>query len=331
MRADRLISILLHLQAKGRTTSKELSKKLGVSIRTIHRDMDALSVSGVPVYAERGLTGGWTLAEGYRTNLTGMKKEEVISLLVLNSTRIIDDLGKKKDFESAFTKLLAALPPAFRKDAEVARQRILIDSTGWMQAQEDLPSLKILQDAIWEDRKLKIIYEKDEQRREREIEPLGLVAKELTWYLVARSAKEYRTFRVSRIKSAVILSSRFERPKKFELTSYWENWLKDFRTRIPSYPVTILCREQAFAKIKFVPYIKILKSSDVSEGWIKAEVDLETKEWALRSLLMLSSNAIILEPKELKDILIEKVNEIQNLYSLNLESLTKSRGNRDHR
>ena len=72
MRGDRLISILLLLQTQGQMTAKELSEKLEVSERTIYRDMEALSSTGIPVFAERGKNGGWSLLEGYRTNLTGL-------------------------------------------------------------------------------------------------------------------------------------------------------------------------------------------------------------------------------------------------------------------
>ena len=65
MRADRLLSILLLLQVHGRLTTRELAQRLGVSERTIHRDMGALSVSGVPIISDRGATGGWSLIEEY--------------------------------------------------------------------------------------------------------------------------------------------------------------------------------------------------------------------------------------------------------------------------
>lgn len=81
MRADRLLSILLLLQARGKVSSRELAGLLEVSERTIVRDMEALSASGVPVFAERGRDGGWLLPAGYRTALTGMKPGEIGSLL----------------------------------------------------------------------------------------------------------------------------------------------------------------------------------------------------------------------------------------------------------
>ncbi len=126
-----MLSILLLLQTNGRMTSRQLAEKLEVSERTIFRDMESLSMAGVPVFAERGSSGGWHLSEGYRTNLTGLKKDEIQSLLLMNPTGVLKDLGLDQDFDQAFLKLLAALPPSIRSDAEYVRQRIHIDGAGW--------------------------------------------------------------------------------------------------------------------------------------------------------------------------------------------------------
>ncbi|EMN49522.1 HTH domain protein [Leptospira interrogans str. L1207] len=216
MRADRLLSILLQLQAKGRISSRDLAKKLEVSERTIHRDMEALSASGIPVFAERGSKGGWELSEGYRTNLTGMKKEEIFSMILTSSTRIASDLGRKKDLDSALMKFMASLPPAYQKEAEMVRQRIYVDGAGWSCSEEELPFLSFIQEAVWQGKKIVLRYKTDEESKKRNVSPLGLVAKGKIWYLVAKYEKEFRTFRVSRIVEAK-LGDSFERPKRFDL------------------------------------------------------------------------------------------------------------------
>ncbi|TGK20749.1 WYL domain-containing protein [Leptospira fluminis] len=314
MRADRLLNILLHLQAKGKTTARELAEKLEVSERTLHRDMEALSSAGIPIYAERGIGGGWSLSEGYRTNLTGMRREEVLSLLLLQSSRILEDLGRKKDLDSAFLKLLAALPPAYKKDAETARQRIHIDGAGWNQAIRDLPVLPLLQDAVWEDRKVEILYEKEGTVSPRNLEPLGLVAKDTTWYLVARRSREIRIYRISRIREAKLTTERFERPKKFDLSKYWESWLEDFKTRIPQYRVKIRIKSPLELKIQRNPFLKILKVSPPKKGWSEMELDLETREWAIGSLMRFGSAVEVLQPEELKESILSKAEEILILY-----------------
>src|SRR5712664_332399 len=110
MRADRLLSILLLLQAHRQLTSRNLADRLEVSERTIHRDMEALSGAGIPVVAERGTGGGWSLVGDYRTNLTGLNEAEIQSLFFTKSRRLLADLRLEKAAEGALLKLLAALP-----------------------------------------------------------------------------------------------------------------------------------------------------------------------------------------------------------------------------
>src|SRR5438093_12122794 len=121
MRADRLLSALLLLQAHGRLTSRELAKRLEVSERTMHRDMDALSAAGVPVFALRGSQGGWQLDEGWRTQVPGLDEGELRALLMAQP-RALGDAGLAAAAESALAKLLAALPAAMRERAASTRQ-----------------------------------------------------------------------------------------------------------------------------------------------------------------------------------------------------------------
>jgi len=90
VRADRLLSILLLLQARGRLTGRELSRRLEVSPRTVHRDMEALSAAGVPVFALRGVRGGWQLDEGWRTRVPGLDEVELRALLMAQP-RVVGD------------------------------------------------------------------------------------------------------------------------------------------------------------------------------------------------------------------------------------------------
>src|SRR4051812_2982239 len=136
MRADRLLSILLLLQTHRRMTAGTLADRLEVSARTIHRDMEALSMAGVPVYAERGAGGGWVLPDTFRTDVTGLTDSEIQALFVSMPTRVLADLGLERASDAALVKLLASLPGTARRDAEQVRQRIHVDGAGWHQSEE---------------------------------------------------------------------------------------------------------------------------------------------------------------------------------------------------
>src|SRR5919199_466250 len=161
MRADRLLSIMLLLQIYKRLTARELARRLEVSERTIHRDMEALSTAGVPVTALRGAGGGWALVDGYRTNLTGLNASEVQTLFAGLPERLLADLGLGRDADAAHVKLLAALPPSARGDAEYARRRVHVDVAGWNGADERVPHLHTIQEAVWRGRRLFFDYASD--------------------------------------------------------------------------------------------------------------------------------------------------------------------------
>jgi predicted DNA-binding transcriptional regulator YafY len=230
MRADRLLSILLLLQIHQRMTVRELAKRLEVSVRTVYRDMEALNTAGIPITAERGADSGWFLLEGYRTNLTGLNEPEVQALFLPRPSPLLDDLGLQKAAEGAFLKVLAALPALFRRYAEEVRQRIHIDPAGWDRFAEHTPWLSLLQEAIWQERKLFFSYRRrDESVMDYLVDPLGLVAKASIWYLVGMVEQAYRVFRISRIQSGKITDQQSHRPASFDLAVFWAQWSEYWR------------------------------------------------------------------------------------------------------
>ncbi|MCS7464722.1 YafY family transcriptional regulator [Paenibacillus doosanensis] len=317
MRADRLLSILLLLQNHGRMTSRELAEKLEVSERTIFRDMEALSSAGIPVYAERGSGGGWALTEGYRTDLTGMKTEEIFSLLLSIPSSLLDDLGIKGDFEAAFQKLLAASPDAIRENAEWVRQRIHIDGAGWHQSHESFEHLRTVQEAVWEERKLYLQYRKEDAIAERTVHPLGIVAKRNIWYLVAETDGDMRTYRISRLACARKLEERFERPEGFDLETYWEQSTERFKRALPKYPARVRVNERLRARIGRERYAKISGGQEEAEdGWLELDVEFETLESACEIILSYGPHAEVLSPLELRMKVVEEVKAIAAVYGM---------------
>src|SRR5918911_2721208 len=233
MRADRLVSIMLLLQLYQRLTAGELARRLEVSERTIHRDMEALSTAGVPVVAERGSGGGWALVDGYRTNLTGLNAAEVQTLFSGLPPSLLADLKLDRAGDAAHVKLLAALPPSSRADAEYARRRVHVDVAGWGgAADERVPHLHTVQEAVWRGRRLLFKYGSDcGEAAERSVDPLGLVAKGGVWYLVARGTEgEVRSYRVSRVTQARVSEEACERPEGFDLAEFWAASVARFKS-----------------------------------------------------------------------------------------------------
>ncbi len=200
MRASRLVRVLLLLQARGRRTAAELAAELDVSVRTVYRDVESLSAAGVPVYADRGPAGGYRLVDGYRTRLTGMTAGEAESLFLAGMPGPAAELGLGTVLAAAELKLLAALPPELRSRAVRVRERFHMDAPGWFREADEVPWLAAVADAVWNQHALRVHYRRwGAQEVTRVIEPLGIVLKAGTWYLVAAPASSgARAFRPAR-------------------------------------------------------------------------------------------------------------------------------------
>jgi predicted DNA-binding transcriptional regulator YafY len=221
MKSDRLVSLLLLLQARSPRSARELASALEVSARTIYRDVEALSLSGVPVYAERGSTGGIALAEGYRKAITQFSTEELHALF-LAAADPLAELGVT-GHQRALDKLAGALPDLQRRAAQQARQRILLDHNRWYRTEQPTGVLSSLRRAVWEDRQVAIEYrDRTGALTQRTADAYGLVSKAGVWYLIARQQDgEYRTFRAERITAVQELASRFTRDESFDLEAHW--------------------------------------------------------------------------------------------------------------
>jgi predicted DNA-binding transcriptional regulator YafY len=314
MRADRLISIVLLLQANGRMTAESLARRLEVSQRTILRDMDALSSAGVPVVAERGTGGGWRLIDGYETKLTGLTPAEIRSLFLARPPALLAELGIKEAADAAWLKLRAALPVGVREQAEFVRQRLLIDSRNWRDSAESLTSLPVILESLWAGRRLRFQYEKsDGEASAREVDPLGLVARANRWYLVASKGDEQRTYRVSRIRSAEILAEPCARPEKFDLAAYWEASTNRFREHLPRYDATFLVSHSI---LPWVCYRSWRVLEQIPEGdRFRVSMRFDAPEECRQFALAFGAELEVVAPQELKDYVIATASAVLAAYA----------------
>ncbi|MBN1581087.1 MAG: YafY family transcriptional regulator [Anaerolineae bacterium] len=317
MRASRLLSILLLLQTRRRITAGELAQQLEVSERTVYRDMEALSAAGVPVYAERGHGGGWGLLDSYRTDLTGLNKDEVEALLLQQSSRTLSDLGLDKAFEAALIKLFAALPAIYRHDAEYVRQHIHVDGAGWFDHTEDVSHLSTLQDAIWQEHKLSISYQRSGgEAVSRLVDPLGLVIKGRIWYLIAAVEGALRTYRVSRVLDAQIVDQPCERPDDFDLAAYWQASVAQFKADLPQYVVTVRVAPWHVRHLREQRFVTIRQEHPPDEqGWVTLVVDMETEDSARQIVLGYGAEIELLEPLSLRQEVADTLKRAVELYA----------------
>lgn len=310
MRASRLVQLLLMLQSRGRVTAAVLAEELEVSERTIHRDVDALSAAGVPIYAERGPHGGIQLVDGYRTRLTGLTGDEAEALFLSGIPGPAAELGLGTVVAAARLKVLASLPTELRARASRLVERFHLDAAGWFQAGESVPHLAALADAVWESRQLRIRYRRGEGSVERVIDPLGLVLKGGIWYVVGASEGQVRTYRARRILDAEPTGETFARPQDFELAQHWTESIAAYERSTPHVVVTVRVDPAALGVLADLVGERALRRAERLEdtgddGWYRLRMSVDWPEEVPGRLLAMGGSLEVLEPAEIRERALE--------------------------
>jgi len=320
--------MLLLLQARGRVTAAELAERLEVSPRTIYRDAEALSSAGVPIYTERGRAGGIRLLPGYRTDVTGLTKDEARALFILTTGGAQEDLGLGTAARSAILKVMRAVPEPFRPAATATSQRILVDPAGWMRPPDPVGALGVLQAAVFTDRRVRLRYrssgprepraseqEAERAASERVVDPYGLVCKAGIWYLVADQDGEPRLFRVSRVVSAILGEEPVRRRDGMELADVWASLRREVEERPAPLEVMVRVRRE---------WLDLF--GRMSAAHLDGPLPAATGEWtqvqlrypgvmAARPLLSFGANVEVLSPESVRADLAAVAAEIVDCYS----------------
>ena len=280
--------------------------------------MDALSAAGIPVVADRGPGGGWSLLDGYQMSLTGLSEDEIQALFLSKPARLLADLGLLQASETALGKLLAALPIMYRRDAEYIRQRIHVDGTGWHHGEENVAFLPVLQEAIWQERKLQLTYHLSTGPIVKPLlDPLGLVAKGSVWYLVAVFEDRLCVYRVSRVQDARMTAQPCVRPKEFDLAAFWEQSSAEFMANRLSYPAVVRAAPGIVPQMRHGDGSARIEQVDPpdAEGWMRIGMQFETQEQARAYVLRFGAQIEVVEPQALREEIIRLVEAVAELYA----------------
>lgn len=324
VRASRLLSILLTLTVRGRVSAAELAEQLEVSPRTIYRDVDALGAAGVPVYATRGRNGGFALLDGYRTRLTGMTADEAEALFLTGLPAAAADLGLGSVLAATQLKLLAALPPELRERAARIRDTFFLDAPGWLRENDAPPFLATIAEAVWRQHRVEVRYERSNRAVvDRLLEPLGLVLKAGTWYLVAVPAADDgrgpRTYRVSRVHAAAVREEAFERPDGFDLEAFWAGYQRGYEKRVYREEALVRLSPAGRELLFLVGTIAARRArAEMSEpdadGWITTRIPIESVRHGHHALMQLGEHVEVLEPAELRELIAGSARALATRY-----------------
>ncbi len=313
MRADRLVAVLLMLQRRGRVTAAEVAAEVEVSERTARRDLDALGMAGLPVYSQQGRNGGWFLAGGGRTDLSGLTADEVRALFLLAGS-----WSESPRLRAALRKLTRAVPEPLRSAAESASTAVVVDREGWDRpptTRREPPWLGQIQNAVVDSLQIELDYvSRQGVSTSRVVHPLGLAVKRSTWYLLADTDDGRRTFRVDRVRSARPTGTTLPRPAAFDLAEVWREIvgeLDELRTPL---------RARAMADPAHIDLIRWVLGTRVSigpsraDGWVEVELRGHSERSLAGELAGFGASIRIEEPTELRDRLADIGEQLLSTY-----------------
>ena len=300
MRASRLLSILILLQLRGRLTAAGLAAEFEVSERTIYRDIDALSAAGVPVYGDRGPGGGFQLLDGYRTQLTGLSAEEAEAMAMIGLPGPASELGIGAATSAAHNKLIAALPGEGGALADRMATRFHLDAVDWYRGGEALPHLPAIARAVLDQRPLSMRYDSWQGVRDWTVDPLGLVLKAGTWYLVARGGDKVRIFRIANIDRLAIGMTSFDRPADFHLATWWQAEQARFEGELFATRATVRaspdgCKRLAAQSSRGAEAVAAA-AAPAADGWRTMAMMVEDSDHGARDMLALGAEVEVVTP-----------------------------------
>jgi predicted DNA-binding transcriptional regulator YafY len=321
MQASRLLSILMLLQSRGRMSAPVLARILEVSSRTILRDVDELSAAGVPIWGDRGRSGGFQLKAGWSTQLTGLTETEVQGLFLAGLPTAATELGLGTAATSARLKMLAALPDEWREQASNVASRLHIDPIDWYRSTEPVVALQEVAKAVWHGMRLTVQYKGWRGESKRELDPLGLVLKAGAWYLVARALgkPDVLTFRLANIRSVMTQQKHFRRPARFDLAAHWTASTLRFEAELYKHRARIAASPQAQAwlgnaRVRAVAFTEAKPHDNMLSGWAQFLLPIESVEHGVRQLLGYGAEVKVLEPAILKAALRRELQRVACLY-----------------
>ncbi len=299
VRADRLVAVLLILQARGRVTAAELADELEISERTARRDLEALSMAGIPVYSQAGRGGGWSLLGGARTDLSGLTAAEARTLFLVAGP----SASATPQIKAALRKLVRALPEPFRAEAEAAASAVVIDPTSWDRTNVQPPAhLEVLQHAVVDGVQVRMVYAgRDRPESERTVHPLGLVKKASVWYMVAATDAGLRTFRLSRVRSVVVTEDPVDRPDHFDLEQTWSSVVEEIDERRAGYRAFALAEAESIGWLRSAFGTRLTVGEAIEDGRIEVDVRSWSAHTVAGELLEFGRWVEVVGPDEVRE------------------------------
>lgn len=309
MKVDRLLAITMLLINKDKITASELAEYFEVSVRTIHRDMEAICEAGIPLVSYQGKNGGYSIMENYKVDKNFLKEDEILSLVT--ALKGMNKTYEDKNIGSIIEKVCGLIPQNNIDNFNKKRNYFIADFTPWGESETQKRKIQKLRATIEENKLISFYYTNSKGiGTKRCVEPMSLVLKISSWYLYGycRYREAYRLFKLSRIKELTILEEIFT-PRENTLTELpFENgWNYEKIQHIV---------------LKFAPKVRSKVEDYFDEDQmvicedenIMVTVDYPEDEWVYSTILGFGSEVEVIEPEHIRKIIKERAEKIFNIY-----------------
>ncbi len=311
-RIDRLLGTILLLQSYRVVTAEQVAAHFEISVRTVYRDLSALSEIGVPIAAEAGV--GYSLLKGYHLPPVMFSEAEASALFVGGEmAKAFTDSSLSESIDAALLKIRAVLPPEQRDQAERIVRHTAVIPPPRSPNQIDRKILLPIQRAVALRRVLQMVYQAKEQGQAtpREVEPLGVVYYGNAWYLIAwcRLRADFRHFRLDRIQQLTFCQATFEPRPGFSLRSHLEESVRKEQT----VPARVRFSREAAERARNECFAGLVEERPVGRR-VKMDFLTFSLEWLARWVLSFGCEAEVLEPEELRKLVQAEAEPLARLY-----------------
>jgi predicted DNA-binding transcriptional regulator YafY len=308
MRIDRMLAITIMLLNKNRVSAKELADRFEVSIRTVYRDINAISMAGIPITSYSGKQGGFGIIDNFKLDRQLLTMKDLLT--ILSALKGINATLEDKELDSAIEKITCLIPDDKTNLLEDHLQHISIDILPWSYKRKQQEHIKLIHDSIAANKVIEFHYENSKgEIRQRKVEPMTLLFKGYAWYLFSFCLfrNDYRMFRLSRMKEVTALEEKFVRKDK----TYKEYFRESFDS---AKIIDIVLKFPNKMRQKVIEYFGDESVIEKHENFLTVKFNMPEDEWIYSMILSFGEFVEVLEPKYMRNILKEKSKKMFELY-----------------
>ncbi len=310
MKIDRLFSELVYLMNREVVSAREMAEHFEVSVRTVQRDMDTLGLAGIPILSLRGAQGGYGIMKEYKLDRQLINTHDLF--FILTSLESISSALSNKDMGTTLEKMKTLVRDYQQGEINSQKERLHIDFSAFSIGKHSRELFSTLQKGIETSRLIEFVYTNNRfEQTLRTVEPMTVLFRWFSWYLYGfcRLRKDYRIFRLSRMRDVRLLEKRYERRNRGV-----EQFFKETDREADRHSLDITLKFHPSSRTYIEDYMKDGSMETDSNGDIILRLRMPENEWLYGMILSYGEMVEVLEPARLRDIIYKKSLQIAKKY-----------------